>query len=144
MDEEVAGFWREFEEETGERVEAKAIGELHEGGEGRGIWFLLVLTDRSFWFKQVPSDNWITSLFRPRTLSVSARKAEAYTLRIPREALVALEEPKAKGWFARSAYPVVQLSWLQEGTDQARRFSLDPTTGLLARLRGLLQERERR
>lgn len=137
MDEEVARFWQEFEEETGERVEAKAIGELQEGGEGRGVWFLLVLTDRSFWFKQVPSDNWVTSLFRPRTFSVSTRKADEYTLKIPRESLLALAEPKAKGWFARSAYPLVTLSWTEGGAIQSRCVSLDPTTGLLQRLRAV-------
>jgi len=141
VDEDVARFWHEFEEETGERVEARAMGELHQEDGGPSVWFLLVLTDRSFWFRQVPTENWLTSLFQPRTLSPA--KAQEHTLRIPREDLLALEEPKPKGWFTRSAYPVLTLSWRSGGATRARRFSMDPTTDLLPKLRELLSPASR-
>ncbi len=146
MDDEVVKFWQEFEAETGERVEAKAVGELYEGGSDQGVWFLLVLTDQSFWFKQVPSDNWIANLFRPRPLSLSSRRGDEYTLRIPREDLLALEEPdqKFRRWFSRPVFPRLTLTWKEGEATRSRRFSADPTTDLLPRLRNLFQERARR
>lgn len=138
MDDEVARFWREFEEETGERVQAKALGELCEDDGEQGIWFLLVLTDRSFWFKQVPNDNWLTSILRPRTLSL--KRGEDYTLRIPREDLLSLTEPgkTRRSWFSAPVLPPYTLHWREGEATRSRRFSLHPPTELLPRLRELL------
>ena len=135
MEDEVVRFWRSFEEETGERVEAKSIGELYEDAGGQGIWGLLVLTDQSLWFKPVPSTNWMASLFRPRVLS--ARQAEGSILRIPRDQLVSLTEPCPRRWFSRPAFPVLTVTWREHGELRSRRFSVDPSTDLPARLRRL-------
>jgi hypothetical protein len=145
VDDEVLRFWNEFEAETGEQVEAKAVGELFEGGSEQGVWFLLVLTDQSFWFKQVPSDNWIASLFKPRTLSASLRRGDEYTLRIPRESLLNLEEPdqRYRRWFSKPVFPRLTLTWQEGDAIRSRRFSMDPSTELLPRLRSLFQEKER-
>jgi hypothetical protein len=144
MDAEVARFWQEFEEETGERVEAKAVAEIYEGASDQGVWFLLVLTDRSLWFKQVPSDNWISSLFRPRVLSNAARKAEDATLKIPRENLRSLIESgkKVRRWFPKPGSHRVTLTWQEGETLHSRRLSLDASTDMLPRLRSLCRERQ--
>ncbi|HWQ10603.1 MAG TPA: hypothetical protein VN436_15890 [Holophaga sp.] len=137
MEDEVARFWREFEEETGEHVEAKSVGELYEGTGGEGVWGVLVLTDRNLWFKPVPSTNWMASLFRTRTPLPSSPNAAEKPLRIPREGLLALAEPEARGWFSRPAFPILTATWQEGGEVHSRRFSVDPSTDLLARLRAL-------
>lgn len=143
VDDEVVRFWQAFETETGERVEAKAVGELYDGGGEQGVWFLLVLTDQSFWFKQVPSDNWIANLTRPRALTASSRRADEYTLRIPRESLLSLEEPDQnyRRWFSKPVFPRLTLTWKEGEATRSRRFSVDPTADLLPRLRELIRER---
>jgi hypothetical protein len=137
LDEEVAKFWRAFEADTGERVEAKAVGELCEGTGETGVWFLLILTDKAFWFKHVPSDNWLASLFRPRTFTLSPKGEPDLTVIIPRGDLVSLEEPepRRRGWFSRPVFPRLTLSWREEGLVRRRTFSVDPTSDLLPRLR---------
>jgi hypothetical protein len=141
LDDEVVKFWQEFEEDTGERVQAKAMGELFEGNREKGVWFLLVLTDKSFWFKQVPSDNWVTSLFKSRALAPSSKRADEFTLSIPRENLESLIEPGhgLKGWFSKPAFPVLTLSWREGDSVSSRRFSIDPSAELLPRLRDLFK-----
>lgn len=142
MEDEVARFWQAFETETGERVEAKAMGELRFGEDDARVWCLLVLTDQSFWFKQVPSDNWITSFFHSGARFSMSRPADEHTLRIAREHLLALEEPNRKrlGWFSRPAFPELTLTWRDGETIGMRRFSMDPSTDLLPRLRFILRD----
>lgn len=142
MDEEVTRFWQEFETSTGEIVEAKAVGEMFEESGDLGVWVLLVLTNRSFWFKQVPTDNPLESLFRLRKLSGSARGSEAFTLSIPRGNLMTLQEPErgGKGWFSKPAFPGFTLSWREGDVVRRRRFTIDPSAGLLPRLRALFKD----
>lgn len=143
MDEDVARFWQAFEEETGERVEARAIGELHPGAREAGVWCLLVLTDRSFWFKQVPSESGMAALFRFGGRGSTPRRADEYTLRVPREHLLALEEPDRarRGWFPKPGFPELALTWRTGEGTETRRFSMDPSTDLLTRLRQLFPEK---
>jgi hypothetical protein len=141
MDEDVVKFWREFEAETRERVEAKGVAERYEGNTDRGEWCLLVLTDKSLWFKQMPSDSWISSLFRPRVLSASSRRADESDLRIPRVSLRSLTEPGPRRWFSRPAFPVLTLTWQEGDTLRSRRFSVDPSAELLPSLRKLFRAR---
>jgi hypothetical protein len=137
VNDDVAKFWREFETETGERVQAKAVGELYEGDREKGVWFLLVLTDKSFWFKQMPTSNPLASLLGPRLFA--PRPAIDYTLKIPREDLVSLEEPEPRSWFARFAFPKLTLTWREGEATSSRRFSMDPSMDLLPQLRELFK-----
>lgn len=135
-------YWQEFEAETGELVQAKAMGEMYEEGRRKGVWFLLVLTDKAFWFKQVPSDNWMASLFRPRTLAASSKRSDEFTLSIPRGDLVSLIEPGHgfRSWFSKLAFPLLTLSWREGDSIRSRRFSIDPSSNLLPQLRALFKK----
>lgn len=143
MDDDVAKFWSAFEADAGETVEAKAVGEVFDKDGDTGVWVLLVLTDRSFWFKQVPSENWMASMFRARSLVSSLKPSEAFTLTIPRGDLAGLTEPErtSRGWFSRPAFPRFTLSWREGGAIRSRCFSVDPSAELLPRLRALFQGR---
>lgn len=141
MDEEVVKFWKAFEAESGETVEAKAVGEVFDRDAEAGVWVLLVLTDKSFWFKQVPSENWMASMFRARSLLSSSRPPEESTLSIPRGDLAGLTEPERapRGWFSKPAFPRFTLSWREGGAMRSRCFSVDPSAELLPRLRALFK-----
>ena len=59
MADEAIEFWNAFEKETGEKVEARSIGEWLQD-KGPSMWGLVILTDKSFRFKHLPSENWLT------------------------------------------------------------------------------------
>jgi hypothetical protein len=135
MNDEAERFWTQFEAETGEKVEAKSIGTWYEGPEDRGIWGLLVITDRSFRFKYVPSDNWLASLIKPRGALSGPRKDA--DIAVSKADLLSLEEPR-RGFMARlfgPVFPRFTLAWSEEGKERQESFSVDPAGDFLARLK---------
>jgi hypothetical protein len=129
---EAAEFWATFERETGEKVQARSIGELYEGGSDPGTWGLLVLTDKSLHFKFMPSDNWISSLFRGVSRKSGDKKLPD-NLVVPRDCLIAVERPK-RGLFGMlfgPAFPRFRLVCRAEGGEASYFFSADPSTGII-------------
>ncbi|HET7839304.1 MAG TPA: hypothetical protein VFL04_06060 [Rectinemataceae bacterium] len=135
MDAEAERFWSEFERETGEKVVARAVGSWYEdGSDERGVWGLVVLTDASFRFKYLPSENWFASLFRAARREPARAVAD---ITVPRESLVAMKEPHrtlASRLFG-SAFPRFTLSWREGELLRSEAFAVDPSTELLPRLR---------
>jgi hypothetical protein len=129
MVDEAAAYWSAFEEETGEKVEARSIGEYYEApGDASGLWGLLVLTDAAFRFKYVPSENWLSSMFK-RAVGV---KSEAVDIRIAREDISSVTIPK-RDFLSRIFSPPMQRLVIAEG-EKSFAFSFDPTSGLQAAL----------
>jgi hypothetical protein len=135
MADEAAEFWSAFEKETGEKVEARSIGEWYKGNDAQlGLWGLLVLTDKSFRFKHMPSDNWLLSLFK-RAARPSEPK-QPIDIVIPRGDIVAVKAPKV-GFLARligPAFPHFSVKRRAEEGETLFVFSADPSSGLLAAL----------
>jgi hypothetical protein len=130
MADEATEFWNAFEKETGEKVEARSIGEWLKG-DGPGIWGLVIITDKSFRFKHMPSDNWLLSLFK-KTSKSSADHEKPVDIVIPRDELVA-EVAAKRGLFARLMGPAFpHFSVKRAGEDKEYVFSADPASGLLA------------
>jgi hypothetical protein len=132
MADEAADFWIEFEKETGEKVEARCIGEYHEAGEGSsGLWGLIVLTDKSFRFKHMPSENWISSLFKRAAKAGKPRQPVEIT--VPRENVVSVVTPK-RDFLARVFGPAFPRFTITTKDGQTHLFSLDPSGGFLTAL----------
>jgi hypothetical protein len=138
MADAAAEFWSTFEKETGEKVEARAIGEYYKArDDSSGLWGLLILTDKSFRFKHMPSENWISSLFK-RVDRSSAPKAPV-EITIARENIVSMNAPRRSFW-ARlfgPAFPRFTLAQSDEsavGGEKLFVFSVDPSGGFLASL----------
>jgi len=138
MNDDAEKFWSDFEAETGEKVEVKTIGTCFESpGDKQGVWGLLVLTDASFRFRHIPSENWLSSLFKPRRTTQAP--ARAIDLVVPRSDIVSLDEPR-RGFMAKflgPAFPRFTLRWREEGREKAGDFAADPSSDLLRRLRAL-------
>jgi len=132
MGDDAAKFWSDFEAETGEKVEAKAIGTYYErGGDSQGLWGLLVLTDSSFRFRHFPSQNWLASLFRGNRPQEAP--ATALEIVVPRRDIVAVRTPK-RGFFARvfgPAFPRFELAWREGEAERSESFSADPSSDVL-------------
>jgi hypothetical protein len=120
---EAERYWKDFETETGELVEKQAMGQCFAGNEER--WGLLILTDRSFRFREVPSENWLGSLVKGRrTLE---RKQEPLELVVPREGLLRAQSPRL-GFLSRlfpPPWPRLQLSWREGETTRECGFAVD-------------------
>jgi hypothetical protein len=133
MADEATEFWNAFEKETGEKVEARSLGEWYESEGGAGLWGLLILTDKSFRFRHMPSDNWMTSLFKRVG---NSPKRERVDICISRENLVSFDSPK-RGFLAKllgPAFPRVCIASRGETGESRYSFSVDPSTGLIAAL----------
>jgi hypothetical protein len=138
MADEAAEFWSAFETETGEKVAARGMGEYFKvAGESSGLWGLVVLTDKSFRFKHMPSESWISSLFKRVDKSSAPRVPVEIT--IPLGDIVALNSPKRSllARFFGPAFPrftVAGIAAQAAGEEKTYHFSVDPTGGFLAAL----------
>lgn len=135
MADDAAAFWEAFEKETGEKVQARSMGEVFRAEDrGRGIWGLLILTDKSFRFKHMPNDNWLFSLFRRMDRSSEPEKIE--DIAIPRDDILAVKTPRRNLFDKLFGPAFTQIAILRrsEGGEISHQFSLDPGSGLLAAL----------
>ncbi len=140
MADEAAEYWSAFEKETGEKVVARSIGEFYRArDDSSGLWGLLVLTDKSFRFKHMPSENWLSSMFRRADKS---RPAAPVEITIPRANILSLHVP-ARGFFARLLGPAFQRFTItardagvaiEAAGEKNYLFSFDPSSGILAAL----------
>jgi hypothetical protein len=135
MADEAAEYWSEFEKRTGEKVEARSIGEWYERSGDPGVWGLLVLTDKCFRFNRIKSDNWLASLFRGFG-SKKAEGPEPVDIVIPRENLVAVLRPRRGLWakLLGPAFPRFSVRSRGEEGEILNIFSADPATGILEAL----------
>jgi hypothetical protein len=136
---EAERFWAAFETETGEHVVGRTIGIWHESGMAKGVWGLVILTDRSFRYKYMPSQSLILGLFRAPNGNSPAR--EEIDIVMPLEQIRSIKEQE-RGWFSRffgSPFPRVSITW---GPSEAERrsedFSIDPSTGLVEKLKNTI------
>lgn len=139
MTQEAEQFWRDFEKSTGERVEAKTMGQwLDSSSQKEGVWGLLILTDRSLRFMGRKTGSWFSNLFKSPTRS----EDKEVTLVVPRGGLLSLAEPKRGGMgrFWGPAFPRVRVSWgtCGETVPGDAIFEVDDHDGFLAVLRNAL------
>jgi hypothetical protein len=138
MADEAAEFWSAFEKETGEKVVARGMGEYFKAqSDSSGLWGLVVLTDKSFRFKHMPSENWISSLFKRMDKSSGPKVPVEIT--IPLADIVSLDAPK-RNLMARLFGPAFPRFHV-EGKDikdaegvKSYLFSVDPSSGFLTAL----------
>lgn len=147
MADEAAEFWSAFEKETGEKVLARSMGEWFRprGSEARGsgdygLWGLLILTDKSFRYKYIPSENWIMSIFK--RVDKSAAKEKPVDIVVPREDIERVVAPK-RGFMQRIFGPVFpRFTVFARGAaeETGYSFSVDPSAGILAALEKICAE----
>ena len=135
MDKTAERFWADFEAETGEKLEARAMGMYFEpGSRGEGVWGLVILTDRSLRFRFMPKQVQFLTLFsRPKEPEVIEAKPDFVA---PRAEILSVSIPK-RDFFARvfgPAYPRFELAWSAGGETKRVFIGADPTAGLLERL----------
>lgn len=134
---EAEKFWVDFEARTGEKVVARSMGIWHENGEEKGPWGILILTDKAFRYKYMPSDTLVLGLFRSPESKSAKREAVEIVAPLERISLVAEAE---RGWLARffgSPFRRFEISWgeSEESDRRQESFSVDPSGDFIGKLR---------
>ncbi len=135
---DVEKFWKAFERETGEKVEAQSEGTWFRtedaGSDGRDIWGLLILTDKSFRFKYVP-ETFETAMMRNGIRSSEPDGQPEFI--VPRGDIVSVCSRK-QGFFKRVIRPgFPRCAVVTGGRNGAKTYvvSADPSSGLVAALK---------
>jgi len=112
-------FWREYEEQTGEKVLARALGRYMSGWEEfdsqgwNSIWGLIISTSGGFRFHHFPQTNWLAALANFSNYDAPKEK----TFFIPKEQIISAKLIEEKGWWKkifRSAAPQLLINYRDE------------------------------
>ena len=112
-------FWREYEEQIGEKVLARALGRYISGWEefdGQGwtsIWGLIIATSGGFRFHHFPQTSWLTALANSANYDPPKEK----TFFIPKEQIISAKLIEEKGWWKkifRSSAPQLLINYRDE------------------------------
>jgi hypothetical protein len=112
-------FWREYEEQTGEKVLARGLGRYMSGWkefDSRGwnsVWGLIIATSGGFRFHHFPQTNWLDALANFTNYNAPKEK----TFFIPKERLISAKLIEETGWWKkifRSAAPRLLINYRDE------------------------------
>jgi len=95
-----ATFWREYEAQHGERVEAFTLGRYLSGWDGLAepLWGLLIATDGGFRFHHFAQESWFGSLSRG---SSGKNAPKEQTFFIPKGWISRVELRQERSWIMR-------------------------------------------
>jgi hypothetical protein len=122
-------FWREYEEQTGEKVLARALGRYMSGWEEfdsqgwNSIWGLIIATSGGFRFHHFPQTNWLTAMANLANYDAPKEK----TFFIPKERIISAKLIEGKGWWKKifiSAAPRLLIDY-RDGTESIKQASLE-------------------
>ncbi|MDR0876930.1 MAG: hypothetical protein LBN21_02670 [Treponema sp.] len=101
-------FWREYEQQIGEKVLARNMGQYLSGWEEfesdktGPLWGLLIATDGGFRFHHFPQTNWMSAILRVGSGPASQQER---TLFIPIGQIVSAEFIIEKKWWKKIFAP---------------------------------------
>ena len=101
---EIAAFWSDLEDELGERIIARSIGEYFSGFEGiKGpLWGLFFITESSFYFRHFNQPNWFSAVIQASGSSVG--NGELF-ISIPRKDILEAGTVKSASFLSRLIAP---------------------------------------
>jgi hypothetical protein len=101
-------FWRDYEEQVGEKVLARSMGQYRSGWEEfetdktGPLWGLLIVTSGGFRFHHFPQTSWLDAIFRAGS---GAAAQQEKTIFIPLEKITAVEFRIEKRWWKKILSP---------------------------------------
>jgi hypothetical protein len=132
MASETTEFWRAFEKETGEKVEAQCEGVWYHDPDGdAGHDGLLILTDKSFRFKYI-SDTQRQNM----GMGIPPEFEDQTEFTVVRDDIVSVQVPKRGfiAWLVRRAFPRCSVVARGRGGLKTYFFSADASSALIAAL----------
>ena len=126
-------FWRDYEEETGETVMAKAMGQYIDGWDDfpQHLWGLVIATSGGFRFHHFAERSWIMSV--PGLYSGETLKEKK--IFIPRQAISSAELAVEKRWWKRilgSSIPHLIIRCQIDGTEKTVSIEVGREAGAVA------------
>ena len=101
-------FWREYEENTGEKVLSRTLGQYVSGWDEFGaaknpLWGLIIATSGGFRFHHFPQANWFTSL---AGFGSGDEPPKEKTIFIPADRIVCAVLRRETKWYRKIFTPV--------------------------------------
>jgi len=126
-------FWRDYEEETGETVQARVLGKYISGWDDfpQPLWGLVIATSGGFRFHHFPERSWIMSV----PVLSSGRAPEEKKIFIPRQAIISAELAVEKRWWKRIlgySGPVLLVRCQIDGTEKTVSIEVGRDAGAVA------------
>jgi len=103
-------FWREYEEQTGEKVIARSLGQYVSGWDEfdnpptAPLWGLIVATSGGFRFHHFPQANWVSNIIR---LGSANDSPEGKAIFIPSDRIVSAVLHRETRWYRKIFLPSV-------------------------------------
>jgi len=122
-------FWREYEEQTGEKVLARSLGRYVSGWEEfdsqgwNSIWGLIIATSGGFRFHHFPQSNWLNALSNLGNSNAPKEK----TFFIPKEKIISAKLIEETTWWKKifgSAPPQLLIDY-RDGTENTKQVLLE-------------------
>ena len=119
-------FWRNREEELGEKVLGKTLGRVIVENDPVPLWGLFYTTSKAIYFQTFRSENWLSLLFSG---GKGSNRTKDETIEIPEKSITNLSLRPRKGGFLRLMRqpPLVELTWTNPitGDNQEMIFEME-------------------
>jgi len=134
MQTDIEAFWAHFEEEIGEKIISKTMGQYFSSQKSQGEWGLLVLTDSTIRFRPTPGENWLQSLFRLG--SPKQPKEPVPDTVLPLSYITAIELPQKHffDFLFSPPFTVFTLRYRLGDEEKILLFGADPKSDLFGKL----------
>jgi len=122
-------FWREYEEQTGEKVLARGLGryvsgwEEFDSKEWTSIWGLIIATSGGFRFHHFPQTSWLNALSNLGNNDAPKEK----TFFIPKEKIISAKLIEETTWWRKifRSFPPQLLIDYRDGAENTKQVSLE-------------------
>ena len=122
-------FWREYEEQTREKVLARSLGryisgwEEFDSKEWTSLWGLIIATSGGFRFHHFPQTSWLTALSNSGNNNAQKEK----TFFIPKEKIISAKIIEETTWWKKifwSAPPQLLIDY-RDGAENTKQVLLE-------------------
>jgi hypothetical protein len=126
---DVEEFWREYEEQTGEKVLARGLGRYMSGWEEfdskewTSIWGLIIATSGGFRFHHFPQTSWLNALSNLGNNDAPKEK----TFFIPKDKIISTKLIEETTWWKKifwSTPPQLLIDY-RDGTENTKQVLLE-------------------
>ena len=122
-------FWREYEEQTGEKVLARGLGRYVSGWEEfdnqgwNSVWGLIISTSGGFRFHHFPQTSWLQAMVNLGNNDAPKEK----TFFIPKENIISAKLIEETSWWKKifRSFPPQLLIDYRDGTENTKQVLLE-------------------